>query len=125
MQLVLTSGPFRALRHKNYRYYWFGQAISVIGSWMQNMAMQWLALELTNSALLLSIVTAVEQVPVMIFFPFCRCNLGQIAEKKSNFDYSNPSFILCVLTVFDYIHTCCPVLALSCVSSCKRSRYNI
>lgn len=82
MQLVLTSGPFRALRHKNYRYYWFGQAISVIGSWMQNMAMQWLALELTNSALLLSIVTAVEQVPVMIFSLFAGAILDRKQKKR-------------------------------------------
>ncbi|AZT91283.1 MFS transporter [Caldicellulosiruptor changbaiensis] len=82
MQLVLTSGPFRALRHKNYRYYWFGQAISVIGSWMQNMAMQWLALELTNSALLLSIVTAIEQVPVMILSLFAGAILDRKQKKR-------------------------------------------
>jgi len=82
MQYVLFSGPFRALRHKNYRYYWFGQAISVIGSWMQNMAMQWLALELTNSALLLSIVTAIEQVPVMILSLFAGAILDRKQKKR-------------------------------------------
>jgi len=82
MQIFLASGPFRALRHKNYRYYWFGQAISVIGSWMQNMAMQWLALELTNSALLLSIVTAVEQVPVMILSLFAGAILDRKQKKR-------------------------------------------
>jgi len=82
MQIFLASGPFRALRHKNYRYYWFGQAISVIGSWMQNMAMQWLALELTNSALLLSIVTASEQVPVMILSLFAGAILDRKQKKR-------------------------------------------
>ena len=125
MQLVLTSGPFRALRHRNYRYYWFGQAISVIGSWMQNMAMQWLALELTNSALLLSIVTAVEQVPVMILSLFAGAILDRKQKKKGNFANSKPSFILCFSFVFDYIHTCCSVLALSYISSYERSCYNI
>jgi len=82
MQIFLASGPFRALRHKNYRYYWFGQAISVIGSWMQNMAMQWLALKLTNSALLLSIVTAIEQVPVMILSLFAGAILDRKQKKR-------------------------------------------
>lgn len=81
MQYVLFSGPFRALRHKNYRYYWFGQAISVIGSWMQNMAMQWLALSITNSALLLSIVTACEQVPVMFISLFAGAILDKMQKE--------------------------------------------
>lgn len=81
MQLAFT-GAFRALRHKNYRYYWFGQAVSVIGSWMQNMAMQWLALDLTNSALLLSIVTASEQVPVMILSLFAGAVLDRKQKKR-------------------------------------------
>lgn len=77
-----VESPFRALRHKDYRHYWSGQAISVIGSWMQNMAMQWLALELTNSALLLSIVTAAEQVPVMLLSLFAGAIIERQKKKK-------------------------------------------
>ncbi|ACM61396.1 transmembrane secretion effector [Caldicellulosiruptor bescii] len=106
MQYVLFSGPFRALRHKNYRYYWFGQAISVIGSWMQNMAMQWLALSITNSALLLSIVTACEQVPVMFISLFA----GAILDKRQKrriilLTQSLLLFFAFILFLITYTHT--------------------
>src|SRR6266481_7204815 len=43
-------GAFRALRHRNYRLYFFGQSTSLAGTWMQSAAQLWLVLELTNSA---------------------------------------------------------------------------
>lgn len=76
---LFFDNPFRALRHRNYRYYWCGQAISVIGSWMQNMALQWLVLDLTNSALLLSIVGALQEIPVMVLSLFA----GAMIERKN------------------------------------------
>lgn len=62
----LRSG-FPALRHRNFRLFWFGQCISLIGTWMQNIGQSWLVLELTKSALKLSIVTMMQFLPVMIF----------------------------------------------------------
>ena len=41
---------FAALKHRNFRLFWIGQAISLIGTWMQNIAQAWLVLELTHSA---------------------------------------------------------------------------
>lgn len=55
-----------ALLHRNFRIWWFGQAVSLIGTWMQNMAQGWLILELTNSPLLLGILTAVQNLPFLI-----------------------------------------------------------
>ncbi|HEV2170950.1 MAG TPA: hypothetical protein VGR40_08380, partial [Candidatus Binatus sp.] len=43
-------GAFRALRHRNYRLYFFGQLTSLAGTWMQSAAQAWLVLKLTNSA---------------------------------------------------------------------------
>src|SRR5215470_543294 len=42
--------PFRALRHRNYRLYFIGQLVSVIGSWVQTTALMWLAWRLTRQS---------------------------------------------------------------------------
>ncbi|BDI32853.1 MFS transporter [Capsulimonas corticalis] len=43
-----NGGAFRALRHRNFRYFWFGQLISLIGTWMQNLAQGWLIVLLVD-----------------------------------------------------------------------------
>jgi len=58
---------FRSLRHRNFRLYWFGQMISLIGTWMQSMAQGWLVLRLTNSPFLLGVVGAFAGLPVFFF----------------------------------------------------------
>jgi MFS family permease len=58
---------FRALRHRNYRLFFFGQMISQIGTWMQTTAQAWLVLELTHSALLLGLLGVLQFLPVMAF----------------------------------------------------------
>jgi MFS family permease len=54
-----------ALRHRNYRLFFVGQIISTIGTWMQSVAMPWLALELTHNGLLVGIVLAAQFTPVL------------------------------------------------------------
>ncbi len=61
---------FIALRHRNYRLFWFGQLISLIGTWMQSIGQAWLVLELTHSAWLLGIVGALQFLPVMLLSLF-------------------------------------------------------
>jgi len=61
---------FRALKNTNYRYFWFGQVISMVGTWMQRIAQAWLVLKLTNSPLALGIVTACQTLPVLCFALF-------------------------------------------------------
>ena len=61
---------FRALRYRNYRLFFGGQSISLIGTWMQQVAMGWLVYRLTNSAFLLGLVGFAGQLPVFIFAPF-------------------------------------------------------
>lgn len=61
---------FSALRHRNYRLFFFGQMISQIGTWMQTTAQAWLILELTHSALLLGLVGVLQFLPVMVFSLF-------------------------------------------------------
>jgi len=61
---------FRALRHRNYRLFFGGQSLSLIGTWMTQVASSWLVYRLTNSALLLGLVTFSGQVPALILTPF-------------------------------------------------------
>lgn len=56
---------FRSLRHRNYRLWFFGQGLSLIGTWMQTMAQQVLVYRLTGSAAALGIVTAVGLIPLL------------------------------------------------------------
>ena len=59
---------FRSLRVRNYRYFFFGQLVSVCGTWMQTVALGWLVLKdlSDNSALAVGIVTALPYVPTMV-----------------------------------------------------------
>src|SRR5438874_5256939 len=58
---------FRALRHRNYRLFFWGQLVSLIGTWMQQTAMSWYVYEITNLKILLGTVAAVGSAPMMIF----------------------------------------------------------
>ncbi|MGZ8379444.1 MAG: MFS transporter [Gemmatirosa sp.] len=59
--------PFRTLvRHRNFRLFWIGQTLSLVGTWMQTMAQGWLALELTNNAFLVGLVASVGSLPILL-----------------------------------------------------------
>jgi MFS family permease len=61
------NNPFRVLGvHRNFRLFWIGQTLSLIGTWMQTMATGWLALELTNNAFLVALVGAVGALPILV-----------------------------------------------------------
>src|SRR6266702_1426920 len=57
---------FRALRHRNYRLFFWGQLVSLVGTWMQQTAMSWFVYQLTNSKLLLGVVAAIGSAPMML-----------------------------------------------------------
>ncbi|AGP33888.1 MFS transporter [Sorangium cellulosum] len=59
----------RALRHRNYRLFFFGQGASLIGTWLTRVATSWLVYRLTNSALLLGIVGFAGQIPTFLIAP--------------------------------------------------------
>jgi hypothetical protein len=60
---------FSSLRHRNFRLFWSGQLISLIGTWMQNVGQAWLVLELTHSSFKLGVVSALQFLP-MLFLSF-------------------------------------------------------
>ena len=68
MPSATSINPFRVfLRHRNFRLFLIGQTLSLIGTWMQVMALGWLALQLTNSAFMVGLVATASSVPILIF----------------------------------------------------------
>ena len=67
----------RALAHRNYRLFFFGQGISLIGTWMQQTALSWLAYRLTGSALLLGTVVFAGQISAFVASPLA----GVLADR--------------------------------------------
>ena len=69
----ITGGfklTFRALRSRNYRFFFTGQFISLTGTWMQQIAVSWLVYRMTNSVFLLGVVGFVSQFPTFVLSPF-------------------------------------------------------
>src|SRR5688572_22631732 len=67
----------RALRHRNFRIFTIGQSLSLIGTWMQQVAVGWLVYRMTESALLLGVVGFVSQGPGFLIAPFA----GELADR--------------------------------------------
>src|SRR6201997_5527120 len=63
------SHAWRALRHPNFRLFFAGQSISLIGTWMTRIATAWLVYRLTKSALLLGAVSFAGQIPTFLLAP--------------------------------------------------------
>jgi MFS family permease len=61
---------FGALRHRNFRLYWSGQVVSLIGTWMQSVTQPWLVLELGGSAFQVGTVIALQFTPALFLAPF-------------------------------------------------------
>jgi len=69
----------RALRSRNYRLFFSGQAVSLTGTWMQNIALSWLVYRLSNSALILGVVNFAGSIPTFFLMPFA----GVFADRFS------------------------------------------
>ncbi len=63
----LGHRTFSSLKIRNYRLYFFGQAISLSGTWMQTIAQSWLVLKLTGSGTALGLITALQFLPILLF----------------------------------------------------------
>ena len=70
---------FRALSHKNFRLFVSGQSLSLVGTWIQQVAVTWLVYRLTNSAFMLGIVGFSGQLPLFVIAPFA----GVLADKSN------------------------------------------
>src|SRR6267142_5176214 len=63
---AMLSTRFRALRHRNFRLFWLGQIVSLVGTWMQAVAQGWLMHRLTDSPLMLGLLGFAQFAPVTL-----------------------------------------------------------
>ena len=72
MTRVMRAGrvTFAALAIPNYRRYYAGQSISLIGTWMQMTAQSWLVFTLTHSGTMLGVIVALQTLPVLLLGPY-------------------------------------------------------
>jgi MFS family permease len=73
---------WRALRHRNFRLFFTGQSISLIGTWMTRVATSWLVYRLTGSALLLGTVSFAGQIPTFLLAPFAGVLVDRVNRRK-------------------------------------------
>jgi MFS family permease len=73
---------FRAFKYRNYRLFFCGQGVSLIGTWMQSIAMGWLVYRLTGSALLLGVVGFTAQIPILVLSPLAGVAADRYDRRK-------------------------------------------
>lgn len=78
----MNKTNFGALSHKNFRYFWTGQCISLMGTWMQRTAQQWLVYTLTNSPFLLGLLGVFQFMPMLLFSLFAGAFVDRFSKKK-------------------------------------------
>ncbi len=78
----MTFMLLRALKHKNFRLFFFGQSVSLMGTWMQQVAMSWLAYRLTHSAWMLGLVGFSTQIPTFFIAPFAGVLVDRWTRRK-------------------------------------------
>jgi MFS family permease len=76
------SHAWRALRHRNFRLFFGGQSISLIGTWMTRVATGWLVYRLTGSALLLGTVSFAGQIPTFLLAPFAGVMVDRLDRRQ-------------------------------------------
>jgi MFS family permease len=76
------SHAWRALRHRNFRLFFSGQSISLIGTWMTRIATSWLVYRLTKSSLLLGTVSFAGQIPTFLLAPFAGVLVDRMDRRK-------------------------------------------
>ncbi len=83
MALIKLPTALRALRYYNFRLYFIGQAVSLIGTWMQRIAVSWLVYNLTHSAFMLGLVAFAGQIPVLLLSPYAGAYVDRHSRYKT------------------------------------------
>jgi MFS family permease len=97
----------KALFYRNYRLFMVGQTLSLIGTWIQRMAMMWLVYKLSNSAFLLGVVGFCEQIPIFLIAPFAGVYADRWDKHKALIRIEvfalAQAFLLGILTLFGLV----------------------
>jgi len=106
----------RTLKYRNYRLFFYGQGISLIGTWMQGVAISWMVYRLTHSAFLLGVIGATVQIPTFLFTPFFGVLVDRWNRRRillvTQILAMTQAFILTILTITGNI-TIWQIIALS------------
>ena len=118
------SGLLAVFRHRNYRLFFTGQLVSLMGSWMQNTAQPWLVYDLTHSKLLLGVVSFCSTVPVFFQTPFGGMVADRVDRRKFLLITQSAamiqSAILAILTLTHMVqvwHIICLALTMGLINS--------
>ncbi|MEX2547149.1 MAG: MFS transporter, partial [Chloroflexota bacterium] len=76
---------FSAFRHHNFRLFWLGMLVSLVGTWMQQVGQAWLVLELTNDPIALGLVAAAQFTPVLFLGLFGGIVADAVSKRKALF----------------------------------------
>ncbi len=118
------SNPFSALKTKDFRTYWIGMAVSTIGTWMQNIAQPWLAYKLTDSALLISLIGALQYLPMLLLALVAGVYVDRVSKKKILLFTQSASLVIVLALALlvstgkiQYWHLLVSATALGCVNT--------
>jgi MFS family permease len=104
---ISLSRTFRALRHRNYRLFFFGQGLSNMGTWLQQVAMGWLTYRLTDSAWLLGVVAFCANVGILVFGTWAGVLADRVRRRRTLFLTQSlmlaQAVVLTVLTALGHI----------------------
>jgi MFS family permease len=87
---------FRSLHYKNYRLFFYGQSISLIGTWIQRIAVPWMVYDITGSVFYLGLVGFAGQIPTFLLAPFA----GVLIDRWNRYTILIITQILAMLQAF-------------------------
>ncbi|MFO0937344.1 MAG: MFS transporter [Gemmataceae bacterium] len=79
---ALRDRTFRSLRHRNYRFYFFGQLVSFVGSWMQTTALMWIVYDMTDDPLWTALLLVAIVGPTIVLGPWAGAVADRIPKRK-------------------------------------------
>jgi len=79
---VPVPAALRAFRHRDFRLFFSGQLVSLVGTWMQSVAQSWLVLELTNSPFRLGLVSALQFAPMLVLSFFAGALADRLPKRR-------------------------------------------
>ncbi|EKE02979.1 MAG: hypothetical protein ACD_20C00298G0003 [uncultured bacterium] len=107
MNINFIYKTFASLKHENFKQFFIGQSISLIGSWMQITALSWLIYDMTGSRLLLGLVSALSALPMLFLSVLGGVFADKYSKKKlliaTQVSSMVLSFVLAILVIFNLV----------------------
>src|SRR5262245_33691546 len=100
----MMPAGLRALQHRDFRLFWTGQLVSLIGTWMQSVGQSWLVLQLTNSPLKLGLINTLQFAP-MLLLSFVAGVIADRAPKRRLLVATQSALLLQALTLSTLVAT--------------------